>query len=150
MTEPSKLCLYFGCWGIPGHRLVVRGDRPCPLSVSESWDLQSAIDGHFAPRKANGGAIVRGVGVHFRSIPNPVPECPQGQFLRSRHGRWTLIQWWDRCQGDAQPGSNSTILLEGERTTKELLAALHEHFPEVLANLNRHGIELVEVFLGES
>jgi hypothetical protein len=73
-------------------------------------------------------------------------ECPQGQFLLHHgvHG-YTLIQWWDRCQGDTRGACNSSILLEGDHTSEEMLAALREHFPHVLANLERAGVALVEV-----
>jgi len=73
-------------------------------------------------------------------------EYPQGQFLRHElDNGFTVLQWWDRCQGDSRGACNSTILLEGKHTTEELLAALAEHFPHVLENLKRAGVELVEV-----
>jgi hypothetical protein len=76
-------------------------------------------------------------------------ELPQGQFLRHYlTNGLTAISWWDRCQGDERGGCNSTILLEGEHTSEEMLEALERHFPRVLDNLNGKGIELVEVFIG--
>lgn len=60
---------------------------------------------------------------------------------------FTAIQWWDRCQGDTRGACNSTVLLEGKHTAEEMLAALREHFPHVLANLEKAGVKLVEVKL---
>lgn len=41
--------------------------------------------------------------------------------------------------------SAKICLLDGEHPTDEMLAALAEHFPHVLANLHSHGVQLVEV-----
>lgn len=73
-------------------------------------------------------------------------ECPQGQFLLHHlDNGFTAIQWWDRCQGDTRGACNSTILLEGEHDAATMLAALAEHFPHVLENLKKAGVELVEI-----
>jgi hypothetical protein len=73
-------------------------------------------------------------------------ELPQGQFLRhDLDTGFTAIQWWDRCQGDDRGACNSTILLEGKHASAEMLAALADHFPHVLENLRKAGVELVEV-----
>jgi hypothetical protein len=105
------------------------------------------LDGCFAPRLTRDGKVVYGLPYHGKSSweLNESNECPQGQFSRHAHRGYTLIQWWDRCQGDGRGACNSTILLEGDHTTEEMLTALVEHFPHVLANLKRHGVELVEV-----
>jgi hypothetical protein len=75
-------------------------------------------------------------------------EYQQGQFLRHELLGFTALQWFDRCQGDIRGACNSTILLEGVHTSEEMLAALAEHFPHVLENLKRAGVELVEVEAG--
>ena len=72
-------------------------------------------------------------------------ECRQGMFLRHvLPNGFTAIQWWDRNQGDSRGACNSTVLLEGTHTTEEMLAALGQHFPHVLENLRKAGVELVE------
>ncbi len=139
------MCPYFGCWNTPGHHLVGPGGRSSGLPNGEAYAL-NALDGGFAPKRKDNGPIVWGDTNDARDWDRyKATECPQGQFLRHRHGKWTLIQWWDRCQGDTRGACNSTILLEGEHTTEEMLAALTEHFPHVLANLVKHGVELIEV-----
>jgi hypothetical protein len=148
MTEPR--CLYFGCWNGPGHHLVgPGGDRQTLLSNDAAWSLECKLDGCFAPKRKRGGELAWG---HADPDVRPydyelsyAAEYPQGQFLRHKLDGFTLIQWWDRCQGDTRGACNSTILLEGEHTTEEMLAALAQHFPHVLENLKRHGVELVEV-----
>ncbi len=150
MTSP--LCLFFGCWGRPGHHLVGPGGSrvvgQSDLPNSEAYDLCNALDSGFAPRRTSSGLIVFGLATFGMGWEiRTAEELPQGQFLRHRHGRWTLLQWWDRCQGDTRGACNSTVLLEGDRTTGECLAALRTSFPEVVANLDRHGVELVELFL---
>jgi hypothetical protein len=144
--KPAPRCLYFGCWNEAGHYLVGPGRTRSGLANDEAWDLCS-IDGRFAPRLTRDGAICFGLPYNGNSgwELNNSRECPQGQFARHRHGRWSLIQWWDRCQGDTRGACNSTILLEGEHDSAELLAALTTHFPHVLENLRRAGVELVEV-----
>ncbi len=140
--------LYFGVWKEAGHFLFGPGGRRPDIDRNENWRLSQALDGSFAPKITRSGSIVFG---ETRNDPKAwdrrsAEECPQGQFLRHRHGSWSLLQWWDRCQGDERGACNSTVLLEGDRTTAELLEALRTHFPEVVANLAREGVELVEVF----
>lgn len=138
--------LYFGCWNGPGHYLVGPGGRSHGLTNQEAYNLLCALDGVLAPKRTRAGQIVFG---DLRRSPNlahrDAVECEQGLFLRHRLGRWTLIQWWDRCQGDKRGGCNSTVLLEGEHSSEEMLAALAQHFPHVLENLTRAGVELKEV-----
>ena len=55
------------------------------------------------------------------------------------------MQWWDGNQGDTRSNCNSTILVKGEHTAEEMLAALHEHFPHVAQNLEKAGVKLVDV-----
>ncbi len=139
----SDRCLFFGCWDMPGHFLVGPGGRRSGLPDGEDQELSNTLDGVFAPKLLR-GTIIFGHGMDWDT--RTARECPQGQFLRHRHGKWTLIQWWDRNQGDKRGACNSTILLSGEHTTEEMLAALKEHFPHVLANLEKAGVQLVEVF----
>lgn len=108
------------------------------------------IDGALAPRKNRDGQLCwRGQGetidkrnrIEYRS-----EEYPQGQFLLHHlETGFTAIQWWDRCQGDNRGACNSTILLEGQHTSEEMIEALREHFPGVLDNLTRAAVKLVEV-----
>jgi hypothetical protein len=112
-----------------------------------------SLDGTLAPRKLHarydGGLRWVGEGKTRKErldIEYSTGECPQGQFLlHVLDNGYTAIQWWDRCQGDQRYGCSSTVLLEGAHTAEEMLAALREHFPHVLANLDRAGIKLVEV-----
>lgn len=68
-------------------------------------------------------------------------EFPQGEFLLHHlDNGYTAIQWWDRCQGDTRSGCNSTVLVKGVHTAAEMLEALRQHFPHVVANLERAGI----------
>jgi len=79
------------------------------------------------------------------SIGYRAQECPQGQFLlHVLDNGFTAIQWWDRCQGDTRGACNSTVLLEGQHTAEEVLAAAREHFPHVLENLERGGPPIPE------
>jgi len=132
--------------------LVGPGRARADLPNDEAWQL-CHIDGWFAPKRGRSGklcwqaqakTVEEDHALHWDIRDSA--EYPQGQFLRHRHGKWSLLQWWDRAQGDKRGACNSSILLEGEHTTEELLAALKEHFPHVLANLDKAGVELVEVF----
>lgn len=138
--------LYFGCWNQAGHYLVGPGGRRPALPTDERYALSRELDGGFAPKRKGGGPIVWG------DTRDPsewdrynATECQQGQFLRHELRGYTLIQWWDRTQGDTRGACNSTILLEGVHTSAEMLTALAEYFPHVLENLKRAGVELVEV-----
>lgn len=149
-------CFYFGCWNSAGHYLHLPGghaprhlarDRRGGYAIE--WVGNSHLDSGLAPQKT------RELGIVFHaqsaaaeeSIRRSGQECPQGQFLRHvLDNGYTAIAWWDRCQGDARGACNSVVLLEGEHDSATMLAALAEHFPHVLANLKRAGVELVEVF----
>jgi hypothetical protein len=144
----SDRCLFFGCWNKPGHYLVGPGGARTGLPNELAYGLSRKLDGAFAPKRTRSGRIVSG---HIDyDAPSywemrDAAECPQGQFLRHQLLGYTLIQWWDRCQGDKRGACNSTVLLEGEHTTAEMLGALAMHFPHVLENLRKSGVELVEV-----
>lgn len=140
MTE--GMCLFFGCWGSPGHYLFAPSGGKPKLTPQESYDISCKLDGALAPSRTPGGSIV--YGGHMRARYG---ECPQGVFLRHRLDEWSLLQWWDRNQGDARPACNSTILLRGEHTSEELLEALAHHFPQVLRRLEDANVFLVEVFV---
>jgi hypothetical protein len=147
----SPRCFYFGCWNRPGHYLHAPGGHV-------SWQEQVTLfgngfhlDGTLAPRKNSAGqvfwvALAKDDDNNRERFRYAGSECPQGQFLcHVLDNGFTAIQWWDRCQGDTRGACNSTILLEGEHTAEEMIAALEEHFPHVLANLKRGGVELVQV-----
>lgn len=144
-----KRCFYFGCWGRAGHFLHAPSGRP----VYRSDDLvyygspRQHLDGSLAPRKhEHDGRLCWSGQVTDEAITYRSEEYPQGRFLLHHLDTgFTAIQWWDRTQGDSRGACNSTILLEGEHTAGEMIAALHEHFPTVAANLKAAGIELVEV-----
>ena len=147
---------FFGCWNAAGHYLFAPGGRSVAWRESDTVTYYGEgarrrhIDGTLAPRRlARDGAISWG-GMFDRDeahrYENRSEECPQGQFLRHLlDNGFTALQWWDRCQGDTRGACNSTILVEGRHTSDECLAALREHFSHVVANLEKAGVQLVEV-----
>ncbi len=152
-------CLYFGCWNQSGHYLFLPGGQSAHRQSSiELYGGAERIhlDGSLAPRKINkswlanfGKLCWQGQGKtndeRLRTGYDS-EEYPQGQFLLHHlNNGYTAIQWWDRCQGDTRGACNSTILLKGVHTSAEMLAALQQYFPHVLANLKKAGVELVEV-----
>lgn len=135
------MTFYFGCWGRPGHHLFEPGGSFVPHTVENSvvWFADRRhIDGNLAPRRTVDGEICwRG--------QKGAEECPQGQYLiHFLDNGYTAMQWWDRNQGDTRSACNSTILMKGEHTEEEMLAALREHFPTVVANLEKAGIGLMK------
>lgn len=148
MTE----ALFFGCWNAPGHFLFGPGGTRCSLPNGRAYKLSCSLDSRFAPRKSKLYGLCWLAQAPDRDVDSATfwryydaSEYPQGQFLRHTHDGFSLIQWWDRCQGDSRSGCNSTVLLPGERTTEELLDALHSVFPSVAENLRRAGVNLLEV-----
>lgn len=143
-------CLYFGANGCCGLYMWTP-DLRMMLSPIQYYGNHVHIDANLAPRsKHRTGALCwGGTGVDSlerQRIQDNSEEYPLGHFLRHElDNGYTAIQWWDRNQGDTRGGCNSTILLEGKHSTEEMLAALREHFPWVLKNLERAGVELVEV-----
>jgi hypothetical protein len=110
------------------------------------------LDGNLAPRIVRRSPEVlcwagRGKTVEERRyLQHESSECIQGQFLlHLLDTGYTAIAWWDRTQGDSRSGCNSTVLLEGEHTAEDMLTALRTHFPTVLANLTKAGVQLVDV-----
>ncbi len=147
------ICLFFGCWNEPGHYLVgPRGARvPRELWHLERYGAGHHIDGSLAPRRRKYGdtlcwqgqapSVEQGQRITYDST-----EYPQGQFLAHHLDTgYTAISWWDRTQGDTRYACNSTVLLEGQHTAAEMLEALRTHFPHVLENLTKAGVELVDV-----
>lgn len=142
---------FFGCWNSLGHFLHAPGGRS---DYAADREINRAalphLDANYAPRQGVRGAVRgrlcwTGEGAEIadrRRIEDHSVESPQGEYLRHRRGGFTLIAWWDRCQGDTRPGCNSTFLLEGDHDEAAMLAALAEHFPHVLANLQRAGVVL--------
>jgi len=158
MAEPVSLrnrVFFFGCWNQAGHfswapggEYVRRAD-----AIEHYGGDRIHLDGTLAPRKMKtyygGGLCWQGQGAtqdKRNRIGYDSEEYPQGQFLRhDLDNGFTAIQWWDRCQGDTRSACNSTLLLEGKHTSEEMLAALKEHFPHIIKNLEQNGISLVEV-----
>lgn len=164
----DKLCFYFGAWGYPGHyfrgpmmngrpiypndrvRVVCNGVVYGPERVCHFGDMIH-IDANLAPmrNKRTGELCWGGQGATRDDrlrIRDGAEEYPQGQFLRHvLDNGFTAIQWWDRNQGDTRRACNSTILLWGEASTTDLIIASGKYFPTVLQNLQRAGVDLVEV-----
>lgn len=153
----SPRVFYFGCWEQAGHYSFAPGGASVRYPLSERIERYGKdrvhLDGSLAPRRMKpyygGGMTFVGSGdteEKRRRIGYDSEEFPQGQFMRHvLDNGFTAIQWWDRQQGDSRGACNSTILMEGERTTEEMLAAAREHFPHVLERLEKAGITLVEV-----
>lgn len=147
--------LFFGCWNQAEHFMWSPGGGSSRhTDAIEYFGDRIHLDGTLAPRKWKSSYY--GVGLCWQAqgetqekrqrIGYNSEEYPEGQFLRHvLSNGFTAIQWWDRHQGDSRGACNSTVLVEGDRTTEEMLAALAEHFPHVLGNLTRAGISLVEV-----
>lgn len=153
----SPRVFYFGCWKQPGHYLFAPGGASVRHPLCDRIELYGGerihLDGSLAPRRLRpyfgGGMTFSGSG-KTRELRDRIgynsEEFPQGQFMRHvLDNGFTAIQWWDRQQGDSRGACNSTILMEGEHTTEEMLAAAREHFPHVLERLEKAGIPLVEV-----
>lgn len=157
---------FFGCWNESGHFLhAPRGRRLWDDRVTYyGGAARIHLDGTLAPRRASralysytrprrllvdeGALCWAGQFADHdeRSrIGWETAEYPQGQFLlHVLDSGFTAIQWWDRCQGDTRGACNSTLLVEGKHTAEEMLAALQEYFPHVVANLERAGVKLVD------
>lgn len=166
--EAAPRVFFFGCWNEAGHFMHQPGARRGGYSDTRRFEYygdQVHIDGTLAPRRMQrdrrtradgwlppGSLCWRGQGrtpQQRDDIEYTSQECPQGQFLLHHLDTgFTAISWWDRCQGDTRGGCNSTLLLEGVHTSDEMLAALREYFPHVLANLERHGVKLLQVEVG--
>jgi len=144
-------CLFFGCWNEPGHYLVGPGRARVhdAARVEVFGATRFHLDGSLAPRKGRDGKVTCVAWAKDEREQQDIgylPEYPQGQFLlHVLDNGFTAIQWWDRQQGDKRSACSSTILLEGVHTSEEMLTAARLHFPHVLENLKRGGIEIVEV-----
>lgn len=152
-------CFYFGCWNRPGHCLVEPGGKRVPGGFQAEHGIvrfsgDRHLDASLAPKKnQRTGVIACAAFAKDRDEYHRMQyfeECPQGQYvLHHLSNGFTAVQWWDRNQGDKRGACNSTILLEGKHTAEEMIAALHEHFPHVAANLAKAGVELVRVTVTE-
>jgi hypothetical protein len=148
-------CLYFGsCYHRGGVGLVQSALDGIHTfdHRAETYGDHIHIDATLAPRLTRDGTLIwTGSEPDFtrrRRLHYETEECPQGQFLRHvLDSGYTAISWWDRAQYDKRGAINSTILLEGEHTSEQVLAAGRERYREVFENLQRAGIELVEVYL---
>ncbi len=146
-------CLYFGCWNRPGHYLVGPGGSSCGLPNAMAYDLSRQLDGQLAPKLDRENRVTfdaaPGLSDRERSLRGLwLREATQGQFLRHELLGFSLIQWWDRNQGDSRGACNSTILLEGSHSSEEVLAGGHANFPHVFKRLAEAGVDLVEVRCG--
>lgn len=72
-------------------------------------------------------------------------EAPQGYYALHHLNGFTIMSWWDRCQGDTRPGSNSSIIAAGTLSADEMKVLLEQHFPLVAANLKTHGVQLQSI-----
>lgn len=147
-------CFYFGVWDGAGHYLYAPGGAPVRQQDRFAQRFLAgkiSIDGALAPRRLNSThelvwlamleTVQSRATLDYRSH-----EYDQGHFLHHHLDTgFSALQWWDRTQGDHRGACNSTILLEGRRTSEELLAAFALHFPSRLARLHAAGISLVEV-----
>lgn len=148
-------CYFFGCWNEAGHYMhAPGGGRDYDHRAQYFGPDRTCCDGTLAPRigarRHNKGDLVwmaQGKTRDERTrIDYDSAECPQGQFvLHYLDNGYTAISWWDRTQGDTRGACNSTVLLEGQHDAAAMLAALREHFPHVLANLEKAGVALVDI-----
>jgi hypothetical protein len=143
---------YFGSWGRPGLFLYAPGGRQPRDHAAECYGRdRTHIDGTLAPRRMRRTKEILWTGrgnTHNERERNRYDseELPQGQFLlHLLDTGFSAIQWWDRNQGDARGACNSTLLLEGRHAAEEMTAALREHFPHVLTNLEKAGVALADV-----
>lgn len=143
---------FFGCWNGAGHFLYLPGGVRASSydPVCRYGPTKIHIDGMLAPRKLKDGTVVW-VGMredrHDRDwLERNSREYPQGHFLRHELDTgYSIIQWWDRCQGDTRGACNSSIIAKGRRSSLELVELATQHFPHVLENLQRHKVKLSEV-----
>lgn len=160
MIAPTELprAYYFGCWNGQGHGLHHVGGAPATPRGGAPFDVFGDapwLDAGLAPRRAavsrygiSAGSlfcacigISRGDRLKLHDFGS---ECAQGAFaihIRSGH---TLIAWWDRTQGDDRAACNSVFIVEGERSSQEMLELWPRCFPAQAANLERAGVRLVE------
>jgi len=127
---------FYGCLNGHGHflfRAGVSGYQRAPL-VERYGPDQRHIDGSLAPRVYDGAS---GQG----------QEAPQGLYtIAYLDNGYTAMAWWDRTHGETRFGSNSIVLMEGEHTAEELIAALRTHWPKVLDDMAKAGVVLKQVF----
>jgi hypothetical protein len=152
---------YYGCWNDGGHSICGPGCQWVPRAERAERYAEGRlhIDGTLAPRRHKTGRILwTGQGKtrdEVHRLQYESAECDQGEFLRhkldfedaSRIGArtsFTVIQWWDRTQCDTRSGSNSSLLVDGDHPSAQMLVVLAEHFPQVLSNLQKAGVSLVE------
>lgn len=148
---------FFGCWNGIGHYWHKPGGATVSRAEEHSHPFTRWIDTGWAPRKFKPGCYMnRGLVAdpaccfaregrtddECRTITYDTEEHEQGVFLIHVRGDWTLMSWWDRVQGDTRGACNSNFVLQGEHAEAEMIAALREHFPHVVANLDRAGITL--------
>lgn len=151
-SDTARRIFYFGCWNQAGHYFF--GPHGSFVHHMEYRDVeyyngrggQRHLDATLAPRITARTNKIDWSGNHKDEFEYRSKECPQGQCLvHHLENGFTAMQWWDRTQGDTRGACNSTILLEGKHDFAACVAALREHFPTVVANLEKAGVRLVEV-----
>lgn len=153
LTARPRLAYFFGVLVGIGHHMYGFGREPVyAFDRKFHADGGPHLDGNYAPRQGTrhdvrGRLVWSGQGAtteERRRISSDSEERPQGEYLLHRRGGFTLMAWWDRCQGDERGGCNSVFLLEGEHDGAAMRLALERYFPRVLDNLRRAGVALRE------
>ena len=141
---------YFGVWGTPGHYLVGAHGAQAPHDGTDYYivgGVRRHVDATLAPVVFRGQVRWKG---ESDELEYKSQECPQGEFLLHKlSSGYTVISWWDRVQGDKRSNCNSTVFLKGEHDAATLLETLRRFFPTILANLDRAGVKLVQVFVND-
>lgn len=157
---------FFGYWG-DGHLLHHIGGRtvhPRDGVPFNPFDNAFWLDGGLAPKRVTGGGarrVGRPVGAVFfaldgrsdderQRLRHAGAECAMGEFLRHHFRGHTMLAWWDRTQGDGRGACNTVFIVEGDRSTAEMLDLWPRCFPLQARNLERAGVMLVEVYATEA
>lgn len=117
---------FFGNLNDDGHFLYRDGSNfRTRATAVERYGAGKHIDGTLAPTQGHGA------------------EAPQGVYAIHRlDNGYTAMAWWDRTHGDTRGGCNSVVLMWGDRTADEMIAALHTHWPKVVEEMTAAGIVL--------
>lgn len=75
-------------------------------------------------------------------------SVPDRAMRTGRGGQmWTVMSWWDRCQGDTRGACNSSLVVPEQHSLNgdEMIMLLQNTFPQAVINLKNHGVTLREV-----